>query len=185
MVLAPGCSRAPSIEDTASAEAAAVDAGVAPDPTIPTTPPTALPTIDVILSQDRFIPLSVALERSGLREMIDAQDEFVLLAPIGAAFASSAADTGIEYSLLMNNAGLLEAIMRYHIVVGTPTGREWRTLNGASLSVDGSNPHTVGLVDGIEVLEAISTRNGTVLVIPRLLVPLSEPVDTSASGASD
>lgn len=40
--------------------------------------------------------MGVTLERSGLDNVIDGLDDFVLLAPTGAAFASSGADIGIE-----------------------------------------------------------------------------------------
>ena len=63
--------------------------------TVPTAPP-SLPTLHELLAQDRFLPLGVTLERSGLDNVIDGLDDFVLLAPTGAAFASSGADIGIE-----------------------------------------------------------------------------------------
>ena len=138
--------------------------------------PPALPTLDEILTQDRFVPLAVALERTALRDMIEDQNDFVLLAPIAAAFASSAVDTGIAYSNLMNDAPLLEAVMRYHIVVGPSTGRSWRTLNGASFDVERSSAGAIESVDGTEVLDSISVSNGTILVVPRLLLPTLEPV---------
>ena len=138
-----------------------------------------LPTLHQILGQDRFVPLAVALERSGLDDVIDGLDDFVLIAPTSAAFASSGTDTGIEYPTLMNSPQLLEATMRYHIVADPSTNRSWRTLNGSALEVDGSDADTIERVDGVEVLDRIHVRNGTVLVVPRLLLPTRDPLGTA------
>ena len=59
--------------------------------------------------------------------------------------------------------------MRYHIVADPSTNQSWRTLNGSELDVDESRRHD-RTVDGVEVLDRIPVRNGTVLVIPRLLL---------------
>jgi hypothetical protein len=109
------------------------------------TAPSSLPTLHELLAQDRFVPLAVALERGGLDIVIDGLDDFVLLAPNGAAFASSGADIGVEYSTLMNDPRLLEAIMRYHIVADPSTNQSWRTLNGSALDVDGSDAQSAFL----------------------------------------
>ena len=144
-----------------------------------------MPTLDEILAQDRFVALAVALERTDLRDAIEHLDGFVLVAPTGEAFATSAADIGIEYSNLMNDAQLLEAIMRYHIVATPLSGRSWRTLNGAWLAVDGSSADNVDRVGGVEVLDTMSVRNGTVLVVPQLLVPTSDAHVTTTAPSSD
>ncbi len=135
--------------------------------------------MDELLAQDRFVPLAVALERSGLDSLIDGLDDFVLLAPTASAFASSGADIGIEYSILMNDPRLLEAILRYHIVVDPSTNRSWRTMNGSALDVDGPEAEAIERVDGVDVLDRIQIHNGTVLVMPRLLLPAPEPLATS------
>jgi len=170
VLLATGCS-SPSIDDASRAEAAAIgpDATAIPTGSIPpiTTP---LPTLHDVLAQDRFVALSVALQRSGLDVVLGELDDFVLLAPTGAAFASSGTDIGIEYSTLMNDTRTLEAILRYHIVADPSTSRSWRTLNGAALDVDG-DANAIERVDNVEILDQVAVRGGTVLVISRLLVP--------------
>jgi uncharacterized surface protein with fasciclin (FAS1) repeats len=156
----------------ASASAAAADEADAPPIATSSTAPASSPTFDEVLAQDRFVALAIALERSGLDDVLDGLDDFVLLAPIGDAFASSGADIGIEYSTLMNDPRLLEAILRYHIVASPSNNESWRTLNGSQLDADGSTADTIERVDDVEVLDRISVSNGTVLVIPRILLPV-------------
>jgi uncharacterized surface protein with fasciclin (FAS1) repeats len=179
-----GCSSAQSIDDASPAAAAAADPVGSDETTIvtastePNSPP-SLPTLHVVLAQDRFVALTVALERSGLDEVLDGLDDFVLLAPTNAAFASSGADISIEYSTLMNDPRLLEAILRYHIVADPSTNQSWRTLNGAALDADGADADTVERIDGVDILDRIPVRNGTVFVMPRLVLPAPEPIGTS------
>ena len=175
--LATGCASTPLIDDGSGVAAAALakpsDATIVGElvaPTTTTAPPTLLP-LNELLAQERFVPMAVALERSGLDVVIDGLEDFVLLAPTGTAFTSTGADVGIESSTLMNNPQLLEAIIRYHFVANPSTNETWRTLNGAELDVSGSDRGTIERVDGVEVLYQIPVRNGIVLVMPRLLLP--------------
>ena len=180
--LATGCSPPQSLDDATPAAAAAPVASDETDVVTATTEltaPPSLPVLQELLAQDRFVPLDVALERSGLDQELDGLDDFVLIAPTGTAFASSGADIGIEYSTLMNDPRLLEAILRYHIVAEPTTNQSWRTLNGASLDVDGSEAGTIERIDGVEVLDRIAVRNGTVFVMPRLLIPVPDVSVTS------
>ena len=179
---ATGCASAPSIDGATPAEAAA-NVGPRETPivtasTAPTAPP-ASPALSEVLAQDRFVALNVAFERSGLLDVIEGLDDFVLFAPTDAAFASSGADIGIEYATLMNDPRLLEAILRYHIVADPSTNQSWRTLNGAALDVDGSDAATIEHADGVDVLNRISVHNGTVFVMSRLLLPAPEPLVSS------
>jgi uncharacterized surface protein with fasciclin (FAS1) repeats len=153
------------------------DTTITPDTTATSAATDVLPGLDDVLAQDRFVPLAIALERSGLVDVLAGLDDVVLLAPTGTAFGSTATDIGIDSSILMNNPRLLEAVMRYHIVSDSSTN-EWRTLNGASLDVSesGSDPVAITRVDGVEVLYQIPVRNGIVLVMPRLLVPTTADV---------
>ena len=123
--------------------------------------------------QDQFVPLGVALQRSGLLNVVDGLADFVLVAPTGEAFASSGADIGIEYSALMNDPRTLEAIMRYHIVADPTTNQSWRTLNGSALDVDETDIESIQRVNGVAVVDRIGVRNGTILVVTRLLIPAS------------
>ena len=179
---AAGCSSAGSIDGGSPAAAAApTGSGETPAVTESTEPDAAptLPTWYELLAQDRFVALTVALERSGLDNVIDDLDNFVLLAPINSAFAASGTDIGIEYASLMDDARLLEAILRYHIVADPSTNQSWRTMNGASLDVNPQGAGTIERVDGVDVLDAFPVLNGTVVVIPRILLPVPEPLVAS------
>lgn len=176
IALATGCSSVPSLYGEPSAAAAEATETGETTHTASTEPvaPASLPDLQELLIEDRFVPLAVALQRSGLVTVLDGLDDFVLVAPIGDAFASSGADIGIEYSTLMSDSQLLEPIMRYHVVADPSTNPSWRTLNGYAIDVDGSEPDTIDRVNGIDVVDRIHVRNGTVLVVPRLLFPAPE-----------
>jgi uncharacterized surface protein with fasciclin (FAS1) repeats len=177
--LAAGCSSSSSIDDASPAEAASesesdagpIISGTSVTGSIDGTATPSLPTVGELLTNDRFVAVRVALERSDLDNVLDDLDDFVLLAPTGAAFSASETDIGIQYSTLMNDPRLLEAIMRYHIVADPSTNESWRTLNGSALDVDGTSADSIERVDGVDVLDSIAVRNGTVLVVPRLLLP--------------
>ena len=181
--LTTGCASVRSIDDATSAEAAAaVESGETPivaASTVPTAPPPSLPALSDLLAQDRFVALGVALDRSGLLDILGGLDDFILFAPSDAAFASSGADIGIEYPTLMNDTRLLEAVLRYHIVADPSANQSWRTLNGAALDVDGPDSDTIEHADGVDVVDRISVQHGTVLVLSRLLVPRPERLTTS------
>ena len=172
--LATGCSSGPSIGGGSPA-AAAVRSDESVRVVASTTPstPSSLLTLQELLVQDQFVPLGVALQRSGLLNVIDGLAEFVLVAPTGEAFASSGVDVGIEYSALMNDPRTLEAIMRYHIVADPSTNQSWRTLNGSALDVDETDIESIQRVNGVAVVDRIGVRNGTILVVTRLLSPAS------------
>ena len=180
--VATGCSSVHPIGEASPAAAVAIAPDetpiVAPSTVLTATP--SLPTLHELLVQDRFVPLQVALERTGLFTVIDGLDDFILFAPIGTAFASSGSDISIEYSTLMSNPRLLEAIMRYHIVADPATNQTWRTMNGFALDVDGSDIDTITNVDGIDILDRIPVQDGIVLVIPRILLPAPEPRGANA-----
>ena len=172
--LATGCSSGSSIGGGSPA-AAAVGSDESVRVVASTTPstPSSLPTLQELLVQDQFVPLGVALQRSGLLNVVDGLADFVLVAPTGEAFASSGADIGIEYSALMNDPRTLEAIMRYHIVADPTTNQSWRTLNGSALDVDETDIESIQRVNGVAVVDRIGVRNGTILVVTRLLIPAS------------
>jgi hypothetical protein len=205
--LAAGCSGAGLMDDSSAAAAPApsVDAAITgggsiapvasvaaaqpaiapPLPVVPSlpTPPPALPTLQELLAEEQFLPLAFALERSGLDDLIAGLDEFVLIAPTETAFATGGADVGIEYSTLIDKPRLLDAFLRYQIVADPSTNESWRTMNGAPLDVEGTDPATIDRVNGVAVVERIPVRDGTVLVMPRLLLPATEPVGAAPVGS--
>jgi uncharacterized surface protein with fasciclin (FAS1) repeats len=182
---ATGCSSGPSADGATPAAAAGFDETPIAATSTEINSDLSLPTLQEVLAQDRFVALGVALERSGLDDVLDGLDDFVLLAPTGTAFASSGADIGVEYSTLMNDPRLLEAILRYHIVAASSTNQSWRTLNGAALDVDGSTVDTIERLDGVEILDRIPVRNGTVIVMPRLLLPTPDASVSSTESQPD
>lgn len=197
MLLTAGCADARLMNDSSAAAAPtessdATIVGESPAPVAPTPPalpvvpslptPLTLPTLDELLAEERFVPLAIALERSGLDDIIDGLDEFVLFAPIGTAFESAATDVGIDYFTMIDKPQLLESVIRYHIVADPSTNESWRTMNGAALDVMGSDRDRIARVNGVEVLDRILVRNGSVLVMPRILIPTAQPVGSQPHG---
>ena len=174
--LATGCSSGPSIGGGSPAAAAVgSDGSVLVVASATPSAPSSLRTLQEVLveEEDQFVPLGVALQRSGLLKVIDGLADFVLVAPTGEALASNGVDIGIEYSALMNDPRTLEAIMRYHIVADPSTNQSWRTLNGSALDVDETDIESIQRVNGVDIVDRIGVRNGTILVVTRLLVPAS------------
>lgn len=173
------------IAPVASAAAAPPPLPVPPSlPIAPSLPaPPELPTLQELLAEEQFLPLAFALERSGLDDLIAGLDEFVLIAPTETAFATGGADVGIDYSTLIDKPRLLDAFLRYQIVADPSTNESWRTMNGAPLDVEGTDPATIERVNGVAVVEQIRVRDGTVLVMPQLLLPATEPVGAAPVGS--
>ena len=173
--LAAGCSSAPSIGGGSPAAAAVGSDGsvLVVASTTPSAPSSLRTLQELLVEEDQFVPLGVALQRSGLLKVIDGLADFVLVAPTSEAFASSGADIGIEYSALMNDPRTLEAIMRYHIVADPSTNQSWRTLNGSALDVDETDIESIQRLNGVAIVDRIGVRNGTILVVTRLLIPAS------------
>lgn len=180
------CSYAPAIGGGSDAAAAPMSSeGTVSDVTSSRAPSTlpAVVELSEVLEREELLPLGLVLERSGLDDVLAGLDEFVLLAPTHAAFAAGGDEVGVDFFEMVKNPRLLDAVMRYHIVANPAVNVSWRTLNGATLDVSGSDPALVGLVDGVEVVDRIRVRSGTVLVVERVLLPRPSTADAPSAVA--
>lgn len=154
------------------------------------------PTIaDVAGSNDSFEVLNAALSATGLDAVVDDRDaSFTVFAPTDEAFRKLADDLGLDVSSLADadiagalvtalGAELVTDVLLYHVKIGGASVAELQgaglidtALDGARLGIDGNE-----LIDAdpeianamfIDGLTDITTANGEIQAIDRVLVPL-------------
>lgn len=100
-------------------------------------------------------------------------DEFTVFAPVDDAFAALPAET-VTALMQPENAGLLTAILTYHVVPGqilpADIAGDQVTVNGATVTVTGSGDDLQ--VNGANVIcGGVMTANATVYLIDTVLTP--------------
>lgn len=99
--------------------------------------------------------------------------EFTVFAPVDDAFAKLPAET-VEALKLPENAGLLSAILTYHVVPGqilpADIAGELTTVNGATLTVTGSGDDLM-VNEATVICGGVMTANATVYLIDTVLTP--------------
>ena len=131
--------------------------------------------VDTAIGAGSFKTLVAAVEAAGLVDALRAPGQKTVFAPTDAAFAALPAGT-VENLLKPENKDKLVAILTFHVVNGKTKSKELagktldvNTLNGAKLSVDGTNGVKVG---GANVVKAdIYASNGVIHVIDAVLLP--------------
>lgn len=131
--------------------------------------------IDTAIGAGQFTTLVAAVQAAGLEGALRAEGKKTVFAPTDAAFAALPAGT-LDDLLKPENKEKLIAILAYHVVDGKTRSKDLAgktldvaTLNGAKLSVDGTNGVKVG---GANVVTAdIYASNGVIHVIDAVLLP--------------
>ena len=131
--------------------------------------------VDTAIAAGRFSTLVAAIQAAGLEDALRAEGAKTVFAPTDAAFAALP-DGTVEDLLKPENKDKLVAILTFHVVNGKTKSKELagktldvNTLNGAKLSVDGTNGVKVG---GANVVKAdIYASNGVIHVIDAVLLP--------------
>jgi uncharacterized surface protein with fasciclin (FAS1) repeats len=131
--------------------------------------------VDVAVSNGSFKTLVAAVKAAGLVNTLKSKGPFTLFAPTDAAFA--ALPKGTLASLLKpENKSKLVSILTHHVLAGKVPAKAVigkmlnpKTINGTTLSVDGTNGVTVG---GAKVTNPdIMASNGIIHVINKVLLP--------------
>jgi uncharacterized surface protein with fasciclin (FAS1) repeats len=136
------------------------------------------PTADIVdtaIGAGSFSTLVAAVQAAGLEDVLRAPGQKTVFAPTDEAFAALPAGT-VESLLKPENKDQLVAILTYHVVNGKTKSKQLAgktlqvtTLNGAKLSVDGSNGVKV---NGANVTKAdVFASNGIIHVIDQVLLP--------------
>ncbi|MDU9004166.1 fasciclin domain-containing protein [Sedimentitalea todarodis] len=154
------------------------------------------PTIaDVAGSNDSFEVLNAALAATGLDAVVDDRDaSFTVFAPTDDAFRKLAADLNLDVTHLDDadiagalvaalGAELVTDVLLYHVKAGGASVAELQdsglietALDGARLGIDGTElidaDPEIANANFIEGLTDISTANGEIQAIDRVLIPL-------------
>ncbi len=157
------------------------------------------PTIaDVAESNDSFEVLDAALKATGLDAVVDDRDaSFTVFAPTDDAFRKLADDLNLDVSHLADadiagalvgalGATLVTDVLLYHVKAGGATLAELQdtrlvdtALEGAKLGIDGTElvdaDPEIANASSISGLTDISTANGEIQAIDRVLIPLDLP----------
>lgn len=131
--------------------------------------------VDVAAAAGDFTTLVAAVQAAGLEDALRAPGPITVFAPTDEAFAALPAGT-VENLLKPENKDQLVAILTYHVANGKTKSKQLAgkttdvtTLNGATVSVDGTNGVKVG---GANVVKAdIYASNGIIHVIDAVLLP--------------
>ncbi len=161
------------------------------------------PTIaDVAGANDSFEVLNAALVATGLDAVVDDRDaSFTVFAPTDDAFRKLADDLGLDVSHLADpdiagalvaavGADLVTDILLYHVKTGGASLAELQderlidtALEGAKLGIDGTElidaDPQIANANFISGLTDITTANGEIQAIDRVLIPLDLPEVTS------
>ena len=131
--------------------------------------------IDTAIGNGSFKTLVAAVKAAGLVDTLKGKGPFTLFAPTDAAF--SKLPEGTVASLLKpENKAKLVAILTHHVLAGAVPSKAVvgkklspKTVNGTSLSVDGTNGV---MVSGAKVVSAdVKASNGIIHVIDKVLLP--------------
>jgi uncharacterized surface protein with fasciclin (FAS1) repeats len=136
------------------------------------------PTADIVdtaIGAGSFKTLVAAVQAAGLEDALRAPGQKTVFAPTDEAFAALP-EGAVEDLLKPENKDKLVAILTYHVANGKTKSKqlagktlEVPTLNGAKLSVDGTNGVKV---NGATVVKAdVYASNGVIHVIDQVLLP--------------
>lgn len=131
--------------------------------------------IDTAVANGSFKTLVAAVKAAGLVDTLKGKGPFTLFAPTDAAFSSLPEGT-VANLLKPENKAKLVAILTHHVLAGAVTSKAVvgkklspKTVNGTSLSVDGTNGV---MVSGAKVVTAdVKASNGIIHVIDKVLLP--------------
>ena len=131
--------------------------------------------IDTAIANGSFKTLVAAVKAAGLVDTLKGKGPFTLFAPTDAAFSKLPKGT-VANLLKPENKAKLVAILTHHVLAGAVTsiavvGKKLspKTVNGTSLSVDGTNEV---IISGAKVVSAdVKASNGIIHVIDKVLLP--------------
>ena len=131
--------------------------------------------VDTAVAAGSFTTLVAAVQAAGLADTLKGPGPFTVFAPTDDAFAALPAGT-VESLLLPENKDQLTSILTYHVAPGSYPASALLgntgvvpTVNGASLTVDGTDGVTVG---GANVTTPdVIASNGVIHVIDAVLLP--------------
>jgi transforming growth factor-beta-induced protein len=133
--------------------------------------------VEVAATNDDFQTLVMALRASGLAGTLEGKGPFTLLAPTDDAFAKLPAGTLADL-LKPENKEQLQAVLKYHILIGAITSEEVSKLKLPE-TVQGETVQIVNGEDGVTINGAkviagdLNASNGVIHVIDTVLIPVT------------
>jgi uncharacterized surface protein with fasciclin (FAS1) repeats len=131
--------------------------------------------VDTAVAAGQFKTLAAALTAAGLVDTLKGPGPFTVFAPTDAAFAKLPAGT-VDNLLKPENKAKLTAVLTYHVLPGNVpasavAGKKLapKTVNGATLDVDGTNGVRVNNAKVIQ--PDVEASNGVIHVIDTVLLP--------------
>lgn len=131
--------------------------------------------VDVVLDDDRFSTLALAIDSAGLDETLYGSGPFTVFAPTNEAFAALPAGT-LDELLLPENREQLRNVLLHHVADGSVMAADVETmptvttLEGGDLSVSAEGDSV--MVGEATVIEPnIEADNGVIHVIDAVLLP--------------
>jgi len=131
--------------------------------------------VNTAIENGSFKTLVAAVKAAGLVDTLKGKGPFTLFAPTDAAFSKLPEGT-VANLLKPENKAKLVAILTHHVLAGAVPSKAVvgkklspKTVNGTSLSVDGTNGV---MVSGAKVVSAdVKASNGIIHVIDKVLLP--------------
>jgi len=166
-------------EETATADTTAMteDTTATADTTAAGEEAAAESIVDIAVGNPDFSTLVELLTAAELVETLSGEGPFTVFAPTDAAFAALPAGA-VDDLLKPENKDKLVAVLTYHVLPGevmssaigtqklTPA-----TVQGATVSVDGSVAGTVKINDATVVTADVDASNGVIHVIDKVIMP--------------
>ena len=160
-----------------TAPATPAPAPVAEAPAPEPAPVMAKDIVDTAIGAGQFNTLVAAVQAAGLEQTLRGAGPFTVFAPTDAAFAALPAGT-VDDLLKPENKAKLTAILTYHVLPAevmssAVAGQKLTpaTVQGATVTVDGSTAGTVMVNDAKVVTADIDASNGVIHVIDKVIMP--------------
>nr|WP_064607043.1 fasciclin domain-containing protein [Photobacterium sp. J15] len=131
--------------------------------------------VEVAATNDDFQTLVMAIRASGLSGTLEGKGPFTLLAPTDDAFAKLPAGT-LDDLLKPENKEQLQAVLKYHLLIGAFTSEEFSKLKLPETVQEGTVQIENG-EDGVTINDAkliagdLNASNGVIHVIDTVLIP--------------
>jgi uncharacterized surface protein with fasciclin (FAS1) repeats len=145
------------------------------DATAASTDTTTKTIADVAATDSQFSTLLSAAKAAGLEDELASPGPITVFAPTDAAFAALPPGK-LDDLMKPENKAQLEALLKHHIVAGKVTSTDLRgtsseTAMNGTLSIDSSNPDAMKVADANVVGPDITTSNGVIHTVDKVLLP--------------
>lgn len=140
--------------------------------------------VDTAVAAGSFKTLAAALKAADLVDALKGKGPFTVFAPTDEAFAALPAGT-VETLLKPENKGLLQTILKYHVVSGNAPAKKVVGMTGATtlsgqrvdITIDGGKV----MVDNANVIKTdVMATNGVIHVIDRVILPSTDDIISTA-----